>query len=330
MTQFNPRISIDQLRNVIMGRDRSIPRIQAVTLMSESDFADKHRDLKSVLENPREPANIRILAAAGLGDINKKDAMNILIKNTRTDDQNVLASIVRAMGKYGDRHSLEAILEVKRRSKGFVRSQAAFAAAIISYRLGLRGNDLPISKDVLDVPNNGKLIEIRQANQKELKMCLGSIGEKPYGIEVSANHAYEVSFGNMINIMLFNRDFITQDAIKDLLKRKSILGIVAEKNHEDGHYFVFYLVLTSPSRGPTKIINLLLAHPAGRIFHAGTVKIKNNEIVFSVHSIPETGVFPVVINGVINGDRLEISSARFSPVIPLRNQPKKEENPILR
>jgi HEAT repeat protein len=328
MTQFHPRASIEQLRNIIAGRDRSIPRIQAVALMSNSDFAEKHKDLEMLLENSQEPAKIRILAAAGLGDINKKEAMNALIKNTQIDDQSVLASIVRAMGKYGDRGSLESVLKAKERSEGFVASQAAFAAAVISYRLGLQGNDLPIPTNILDVPNNGKQIEISQANQKELKICLRSLGEESYGIKLSDKRAYQLSFGKTTDIMVLNQDFITQNAIEVLLERKAILGIVAEKNNEDGHYFVLYLVLASPSRDPPRMINLLLASPGGRILHVGKAEIKNNEIAFSVHSVAEVGIIPVKISGIIRDERLEILSARLSSVIPLRIQPKEEDRPI--
>jgi hypothetical protein len=47
------------------------------------------------------------------------------------------------MARYGDKPSLDAISTLKDRVTGFVRSQAAFAAALISHRLGLEGNGLP-------------------------------------------------------------------------------------------------------------------------------------------------------------------------------------------
>lgn len=149
----------DQLslvRNVIAGTDTSFPRTQAISLLRTSVVPDKYRDFQQLLENEHEDPSVRYLAARSLGRINTPEAVEILINNSQIRDEYVLAGVMLALGRIGDRNALEAISRVKESATGLAASQAEFAAALISHRLGLEGNDLPIpnSSEYLELPNS--------------------------------------------------------------------------------------------------------------------------------------------------------------------------------
>jgi hypothetical protein len=309
----------EKLRNILKGDDRSVPRSVALAMLPISVFPNKEEELRSVLDSSNESDSIRHVAATSLGKIDTPKAKEILIKSTESVKGDVLASVVIAMARYGDKRSLDAISILKDHVTGFVKLQAAFAAALISHRLGLEGHELPPpeQKGFLDVPDDSQEIIVEKADSHELTVCLQSIGQRPFGVELSEKPAYQFNHGKN-SIILVNRDYAVPASIKALLERKAILGIVAEKNAESGRYFVSYLILTSPKKENNEI-NIWFARSHGKISFGGTSKIEDGEIKFSIRSISEIGVCPIKVEGSIRNNGFELKVARFSSIIPIRN-----------
>ena len=132
--------------------------------------------------------------------------MDILIRNISIIDEQVRASVMKSLGRIGDKKSLDAILNVERHTTGFAAVQAGFAATLISYRLNLEGKDLPdpLSLNYLTVPNDFDQIVISLAKDSEIRKVLKSISKDPFGIQLAEKPAYEVSFGPSKGIILFN------------------------------------------------------------------------------------------------------------------------------
>ncbi len=121
-------------------------------------------------------------------------------------------------------------------------------------------------------------------------------------------------------MVLFNQDLINHENGNMLLERKLFFGVVAEKLEEDDSYSVAYLILTSPADQPKKV-NILMTHPDGKPILGGTAGLEVNDWKFSIRSISQLGVFPVLVEGVVIDNKLEITSAQFSATIQNKNRP---------
>jgi hypothetical protein len=321
MNNNNKHTKIRKLKNVSQIEDNPISTPTILSKLLQLNNPRKETRIGSFLLNSKESDTIRKIAAINLGKIDSPKAKEILIKSTKTVKGDILATIVIAMSKYGDNKSLNAISLVKKKNKGFVRSQAAFALAIISHRLGLKGNELPPpnNKGYLKLFRESRPVMIKKAIKEELDICLKTIDKKPYGIELSQRFVYYINHGEY-SIILLNRDLDSFESVKRLLKQKAIVGIIAQKSVELGSYFVSYLILTSPTKKGGEI-NIWLVRSYGKTCYGGTAKIKDVEVVFSVKSIAETGVSPFIIAGKIGRSGLILEKSRFSPITPIKKQP---------
>jgi hypothetical protein len=313
---------MQELRDNVLGNTTSIPRKKAIAMLLSSDFEDKYLDFKLLLENENEPSIIRYIAAISLGKMNRSEAREVLLKNIWTRDELVLTGIFMALGRCGNESSLDAILQVKDQTSGFAASQGEFAAVLISYRLGLHGNELqtPAENDYSVVPDNAQSIDISKAEYKEIKLCLKSLSEEPYGIEFATDLAYQIHYDRGIGMVLFNQSFIMQRNLRILLEKKVLLGIFADKFEETGTYSIAYLIFTWPDEQDSSI-NILVTRPDGRRVFGGKAIIEANNAKFKIRSISQIGVFPLLLEGSIQDNSLEITSARFSTIIQNKNQP---------
>jgi hypothetical protein len=314
-------LTIDEIRGIISGRYATFSRGRAIALLMASDAKDKHKDFELLLENEAEPWTVRYHAAICLGRINTPESKEILMRNTRIADEQVLTAIMKSLGRIGDERSLDSILDVRRRTTGFVESQAEFAAALISYRLNLPGNDLPdpAHLDYLTIPSDFQEIEILAVTDEEIRLCLQSLKNEPFGIQFAENHAYQVRYGQSIGMVLFNQHLINHEDGNMLLKRKLLLGVFAAKIQEHGSYSVAYLIFTSPA-GEGRKLNIVMTSPDGKLVLGGTAELEGNYTKFLIRSVSQLGMFPVVIEGNIRDNKLEITNSKFSSTILHKNQ----------
>jgi hypothetical protein len=321
--RFPSQFTIEELRDWVAGKNLAVPRTKAISLLSVSDVPDKHMDLKLLLENKNEPSTIRYLAASGLGRMNTAEARIILAENIQNEvDERVAGSILTALGRIGDANSLSSILNVKGRLTGSALSRAEFAASLISYRLGLEGNNLPLpsGQDYLAIPDDAQQMIVSEADDKEIKLCIESLIYEPFGIEIAKKPAYQINYDKGVGIVLFNRETASQEGVNLILERKTFLGLFADKMEESGSYSVSYLIFTSPG-GPSNQIDIVITNPAGVLVCGGTAKIEPNKIEFSIRSVSQLGIFPLIIEGLFRDGELEITTAKFSTIIQNSKEP---------
>ena len=190
--------------------------------------------------------------------------------------------------------------------------------------MGLKGNELPPpnKKGFLTVGQDSRPIIVKKAREEELYICFVTIDKKPFGLELTQRPAYQINLGDN-SIILLNREYANKESIKALLKRKAIPGLIAQKSMETGRYFVSYLILTSPKKQKNEI-NIWIVRSHGKISYGGTAKIKDGEMKFSIRSISEIGVSPLIIEGRISPSSFDLKKARFSPKTPIRRHPTRE------
>lgn len=320
-------IDIETLRRVVTGKSNELPKTLAMTLLQNHEYPNKHKDLQAVLENNDETSILRYLAAINLARTNIADAQDILINNiTQTDDERVLYGIVKALGQLGDSRAISALLNIKNTKKGSVSSKANFAVALISYRLGLEGNELsiPTEEEYLKMSGDTQPIKISKASREEINKYVNSISDRQFGIQLAQEPAYEVIIGRDTNVVLLNKQYTDLENAKQLLQRRSMLGIIAYKSEEHKSYSLRYLILTSPAAQSNSNIDVIITDPDGNTMFGGMLSIRDNNIKFSIRSTSQLGGFPLLIEGDLIDRELRLTSAEFLASGRITKQPTEE------
>lgn len=320
-------MSLRQLRDVVAGRESAFPRTQAMALLFDSDFPNKHRDFEAVLENERENSDIRYLAATYLGRVNTTSALEILIRNSQICDEYVLVGVMKALGRIGDRLALEAVLKAKEEAKGLAALEAKFAAALISHRLGLKRNEVPVlnNREYLELPTDcARPLRITRADDIDAEFCLRSVAGQPLGIEFSEHPMYQFRCGRRTWMILFNRDCVGQYTVKKLTKQKALFGVLAIRSEETRLYSVALLLLTSPGE-QKDTANLLICRTNGDIAFGGTARVKGDYAEFSIRAVSRPGAFAVRVQGAFENGRLEIKEALATPFALVKKRQPMEE-----
>ncbi len=301
---------IDLIRNVAAGRDTSFSRIQALELLQVSNFSDKVCDFQLLLENGQESSEIRHLAARGLYKVNTPEAVNILIENSQVQDERILTTVMKGLGRIGSENALEAIARVRDRAPGVAAFQAEFAAALISQRFGLSGNDLrvPDNSEYLQPTNDtNRSFHVTRPSEHEAQVCLQSLADQPFGIQYSGNNLYNIKCGRNNWMLVLNQEFANLDAVQILQSRKAFPGVIAAKYEETGLYSTAFLLFTSPTDQPN-ILNLLVHRSTGEQVFGGTAQVEGSKANFSIRSISRPGGFPVNVEGSFEGGNLNFET----------------------
>lgn len=322
-------VSLRRLRDVVAGKETTFPRAQAMSILQGSDFPNKHRDFQTVLENEIEPEGIRYLAAMNLWRTNTPAAVEILIENTKIRNERVLSGVVKALGRIGDRAALDAVVVAQRDAAGLAAFHARFAATLISHRLGMQGNELPVpsDRDYLELSRDAaRAMDFTRASAADAEFCLRSLGADPFGIEFSEQAMYQVRCGRRVLMALFNRDFAGKDTVKKLRERKAFLGVIAARSEETRSYFVKFLLLTSPF-GQSDTINILIYSDNGDPVFGGLARVERGRAEFIIRAVSRPGAFPVKIEGTFEDGRLEIKTSLSGVLVQKKRQPIKDSGP---
>jgi hypothetical protein len=324
---LNPyEVNLRQLRDAVLGRDLNFPRSRAMSLLLASDFPNKHRDFEMVLEDEEESPEIRYLAAMYLSKINTPAAIEILVNNSQIRHELVLSGVMKALGRIGNESVLNIISEVKECGQGIAVSEAKFAAALISYRLGLVGNELtiPDDKDYLEIPRKAaRPFQVNLADEVDAELCLRSLAKQPFGIEFAEYPMYQIHCKQNNWMILINREFVDENAVQKLIEQKAFFGAITSRSEETGLYSVAFLLLTSPRKQSSKV-NVLIYLPTGDPIFSGTGQLAGESIKFTIRAISRPGAFPMHIEGIFEDGQLEIKTALSGLFVQNKQQPKQE------
>lgn len=327
ITVGTDKLSLKRLREVVAGRDTTFPRSRGMAILEATDFPNKHRDFEAVLENEKESPEIRYLAAINLGKIPTPAAMKILIKNSHVRDEYVLAGVMKALGRIGNKSALDAVLTAKKRAAGLAAKQAEFAAILIAHRVGLEECELPVleTSDHLEIDLHcARPFRTTKADDIDAEVCLRSLADQSFGIEFSEHSMYQARCERKTWIILLNRDFGDKNSVKMLGKKKAFLGVVAIRSEETRLYSVAYLILASPTKDENTV-NILIYRTNGNLIFSGTARVVGNCAEFSILAIPQPGAFAVKIEGTFEEGRLNISTALSSMFVQVKKLEPIEE-----
>lgn len=294
----------DQHPAIVLGEDKSFPRGVAINMLPESEVDDKVGLLWAVLQNEDDNPNYRQLAAANLWRMNTPEAHEYLLKAAETvKHPDVLAAVVKYLGRVGGENALKLIEEIQRGADGFLAAQAGFAASLISYRLGLPGHDLPIPDKYIDMPPGGNVgLDFTKAPAKEIEMLAASLASEPYGIDIMTEMLLSYACPGGPGMLVFNKALGRGEAAALVQKQKTLMGLLTNQNSEDGRYSVSSLILSSPNE-QMGYTDLFIYRVTGRPAWAGTAKpVAGDQVDFEIRTPESVGIVPLELAGTLYND----------------------------
>ena len=316
-------MSKEELFEIAAGKDKVLLRSMAINELASYGSPDTVGLLRKVLMTDSETPKIRRLAAIALWRTNSSEATYIFSKAAETiEDTTVLTALLKCLGRIGDEGALKVILKIREIARGALASQASFAASLISYRLGLEGNDLPFLNKYFEIPLSSRLgLKYTVPTSSEADIFMSCMAHEPYGIKLSKESALQCSGLGCTWMVAINHEMTRGSTINLLQNRKNLLAIVASKSSEDNRYSASYLVLTSPAEESK--VNILINRITGEPAWAGTtIDPINNQARFSVRTVGSVGIVPMELECIVyaNG-KIDILTAAISTIVSERRVP---------
>lgn len=320
--QFGRLPDSNVLSSIARGRDPSLPRQIAIRSLVSSAAPDAAKTLGAILRDRQEQTRLRCLAAHALWRTNTQEAREQLLAAAQPDESpDVLRRVVKVLGRVGDAPARDAILAIGATASGVLAGQAEFAAAVISYRLGLAGHELPRPAEVFGVPDaQRQRFESSKPAPTEVDAFSRSMLEEPYGFDIAPLSLLQLSCPAGKWMVGLNQAVIGQ-AVDLLRARKLALGVLAAKNTTSGRYSVSHLFLCSPTRHEVRIV---VVRVTGRMAWEGvTTEITGDRASFRIRTAARLGVFPIDVAGTINSaGNIEVTTAAAGRRVLEKRQPK--------
>jgi hypothetical protein len=119
---------------------------------------------------------------------------------------------------------------------------------------------------------------------------------------------YQVRCGDDVQMILFNRDVVSEQGMESLTTGKAILGAIATRHGASRVYAVDVLLLTSPGHieGAVAITGYRIDRCVG---FAGTARVVGGLAEFTVVATHRPGAFAARIEGTFAAGRLKVNTA---------------------
>ena len=311
--QITQKLSPQNLAQAVAGRQADVPRGWAISQVPFADIPDRAGVLQKILASENDDLKARRLAASALWRLNTPESRDALLAAAEeVSDPRLLANVVKLLGRVGDERALAAIEKIRGRGQGVLSEHAAFAASLISYRLGLPGNDLPVPRQFEPLPpTDQRRIEFVSPPPEEVGLFRKCLENEPYDIAVSGDGMLQIRCARTTWMLAFTERFAAADSVAPLQKQKSVIAMLASKNTEDGRYSVAFLFFASPGRGG-KQVDLLGHRITGEQAWAGRIEAneKGGGVSFTLRTAGRLGIVPIEIDGVWRkGGKIETARA---------------------
>jgi hypothetical protein len=314
-------ISIEKLPDAVMGNDPKFSRTAAMAQLVASEREDRETLLARVLENSAEPRRNRIAAAISLGRVATHSTQRILLRNLPKTADDSFPEVLCSLGRIGDREALDAIGALELPPQHPASRTAAYAAALIAYRLGLPGHELPFPSetDLLKPPTaQTRPIKLTPLGEATAREVLAAMKRHPYGISFDSGSLIRIQCAGEINVVCFNREFLGTAAAR-LRERKGIPAMCALQSPETADYSVSYVFLARPTSRTPDAIEIMVHRCSGTLALAGTGEIVGARVEFELRSVRRPGAWAISVKGGVEDGRIEIIEAASSTA---REQPR--------
>lgn len=317
----------DRLIRVVQGREKIIPRIRAITLLSKSNLPDRTNILSNLIKDESEDARVRNQAVVGLYATNSPQTSQLLLEDLQAvRDERTQATIVKFLGRVGGPNTLPAIIRVRDQATGFTQTQAELAAALIAYRYNLPEHNLafPGTDELLTIPEGIRTRPtfVSAANEQESRLYLRSLSHETFGISLSRESLQQIKCEPRDLMLALNEEFSTGEATQKLQNQKALVGLIALKSPENGQYSTAYLILTTPKAEGS--IQVLLKTTNGKTAFAGAATAESNQLKLSIQSVRQPGAVPIAFSAIYTNGSLNNVEAKSATRAIARRVPRSD------
>jgi hypothetical protein len=247
----------------VPGRERA----GAITTIPRRRLAEAESVLRSIAADETAPPVPRGAAVRALAQLQTPAVLPDLVAAARTPETFVAAVAVDALARVGGEAELRVMGEMRDRG-GPLGVRAALAAWVISHRLGLPDNDVPM-------PPDDALVEVGSADGEIVVAPLGAedaaalgltLREDDLPLDYSVDVAYRLTCERGSRYLALNETVFARDPVAAVVARKTLLGVLARQVRPDPRYMVDSFVFTSPADGH---VNVTIVAVTAKVIWAG-------------------------------------------------------------
>jgi hypothetical protein len=283
------------LAEVVRGRSRSVPPIEALRELLRRDAATRPL-LRDVVLDRERPADVRATAAVALSHDPTPSAREALTQALDDEEPTVVRRAAEALGKIGDKAALARLDRVVAPTAAARRS-VDFARTLISYRLGLDTHRLrqPPARSLLEVrPQRAEELRPSRIDRRQLPQIMENAeGEIP-GVPLDQDTGVEFRCGDHRFVVVLTRHLRKLDNLAPLGRTGALVGALLERSPSTDRYFLSEYLLSDPGPRGSRA-RIFGVRPTGVIAHVGELSADAGS--FEVRAVDARVSPPVAIEG---------------------------------
>ncbi len=277
-------------------RDPEVNTKQAIAVLARVEpTAASAKILADILASSREPARLRVSAAAGLGAVARAEAEQALLDALETPDPVVRIEVIKSLGKVGTQDSLRRLAKLPKTTSDHELQLAEFASSLIALRTG--------DVDAARVPG------LRWRGQKlatvegdAVKDRIGRLWGSTYGLRLNSDVAFTMKCGKAQLSLLLNRELKRGAWLDSVRERPLLAGVIVARESGHEHHAVRNLVMTTPTRSGFAVS---VVRTAGDVVFSGEAKPDREGYWLAVRDVGRER-FSTRVEGLITSESVDL------------------------
>jgi len=246
-----------------------------------------------------------------------EDAVPLLLEGATAPDPLIALAAWRALQQAAHSSALESLAGAAQQTVAEAQEQAAFAQAVIAYRAGVAGFELPDPDPslLLELDRSGDVlaIETSAVRDGDFALLAGLSSSERYLLSAEASATTTLTCAG--RDMLLALDSEVRDQVPDtLLQSPSLLALVGLLDPFHSTCGVGLLILTRPDgAGGVRVT----VHDTGhQLIYAGGGSVADGAVFLTVQAVARAGAFPVALSATVTGAGLELTEALSAAQVP--------------
>jgi hypothetical protein len=312
----------NELRAIASGAHSSEYRIKALSVLASTRDTTAIDVFRSALRDMSANFDVRAAGATWLSRLGGMAAEGELMASLAAEELPVVQhKIVAGLARVGSEASLKQLADAVQRMDPSVREHARFTQAVIAYRAGISGFELPVVDIALRLPAPSMAdtsARMDAARPEDALRVIEQTVSDSYGVSSDPEGVALIQCGRR-NLATVIHTPLT-DAVGHLLIRPSIIGYVAVRAETDGSFSTGLLVLSWPNGNDA--LHISMNRLSGRSEYFGKGTVDGNVVHFVLDAVRAPGATETTLTGTLVGSRIaELQVASGQTLERLRPTP---------
>jgi hypothetical protein len=267
-------------------------RVRAIEILAPLDPANAVQAAAQLLAQGGDPAQ----QAAAIDAVIDAGALAtpVAMTGAASGDPFVALAAWTTLQHTATNLELDALAPLAQQASGVVSEQASFAQAVIAYRAGLSGFELPVpaANELLSVDPNLEVLAIGSAAVDDIDFAKLARRSSAALYNLSLNPQVTTAIDCDGAHMLLAVDTSVLSGLPDrLMQAPALAGLIAVVDPFGVSYSVRHLVMTWPGAGGG--FNVAVCEPGGAQVHFGTGTAAAGQATVALQSVVRPGAVPV-------------------------------------